>query len=440
MTSRRIVAIISFLALALTLGLTMFTGGKTRAMAICSVPSDHPTIQNAVNDANCSTINVAANTYAENVSIPRPLTLNGPNAGTPGAGARVAEAIVSSMSVTSSNVTIDGFTFNNIGSQVNVNGTATTILSGVVVKNNIFTGYQSVGLPTYNAGNLTVTGNLFQNPAAGDLTEAMQVKANNTPGGGCSGTVVSKNVFQGATNNEGADINFSCTGSDSTGVTVADNTDTGLGSAQGPSFTAFSGVIGGISIQNNHVTGTPTAGSAIFFFGGVSGSVDITDNVITGFGGNGIDVHFFLDGLNTGNFTFTHNDLSKNFRSVRLRDGFGVGATVTFHKNNLSGNSTTIGAQNDSTSLVADGACNWWGSASGPNAPTNPSGTGDKAVGAISFSPWLIDANLNGACVGGHVVANKDQCKNGGWQNFVRANNTPFKNQGDCVSYMSNGK
>jgi hypothetical protein len=33
--------------------------------------------------------------------------------------------------------------------------------------------------------------------------------------------------------------------------------------------------------------------------------------------------------------------------------------------------------------------------------------------------------------------ANKDQCKNGGWQTF---NNPTFKNQGDCVSYASNGK
>lgn len=33
-----------------------------------------------------------------------------------------------------------------------------------------------------------------------------------------------------------------------------------------------------------------------------------------------------------------------------------------------------------------------------------------------------------------------ESCKNGGWQTLTRTNNTPFKNQGDCVSYMSNGK
>jgi len=38
------------------------------------------------------------------------------------------------------------------------------------------------------------------------------------------------------------------------------------------------------------------------------------------------------------------------------------------------------------------------------------------------------------------VATNKDQCKNGGWQTFSRADGSPFKNQGDCVSYTNNGR
>lgn len=37
-------------------------------------------------------------------------------------------------------------------------------------------------------------------------------------------------------------------------------------------------------------------------------------------------------------------------------------------------------------------------------------------------------------------VPNKNACKNGGWQTYTRADGTTFKNQGDCVSYASNGK
>lgn len=38
------------------------------------------------------------------------------------------------------------------------------------------------------------------------------------------------------------------------------------------------------------------------------------------------------------------------------------------------------------------------------------------------------------------LATNKDQCKNDGWKTRFRANGTPFKNQGDCVSYTQNGK
>jgi hypothetical protein len=38
-----------------------------------------------------------------------------------------------------------------------------------------------------------------------------------------------------------------------------------------------------------------------------------------------------------------------------------------------------------------------------------------------------------------HPPSSKDQCKNGGWSNYTDANGTPFKNQGDCVSYVATG-
>ena len=38
------------------------------------------------------------------------------------------------------------------------------------------------------------------------------------------------------------------------------------------------------------------------------------------------------------------------------------------------------------------------------------------------------------------LAVTKDQCKNGGWQMLRRANNTTFKNQGDCIQYVNTGK
>jgi hypothetical protein len=35
------------------------------------------------------------------------------------------------------------------------------------------------------------------------------------------------------------------------------------------------------------------------------------------------------------------------------------------------------------------------------------------------------------------VVRSKDECKNGGWRTLTREDGTPFRNQGDCVSYAN---
>jgi hypothetical protein len=38
------------------------------------------------------------------------------------------------------------------------------------------------------------------------------------------------------------------------------------------------------------------------------------------------------------------------------------------------------------------------------------------------------------------VALNKDQCKDGGWQNLSRQDGSTFKNQGDCIQYVNTGK
>src|SRR5437762_10671024 len=68
----------SSLALA---GLLTIHAGILNA-ATCSVPSaGYPTIQAAVDDSTCDTINVAPGVYAENINIARTVVLNGSQAG-----------------------------------------------------------------------------------------------------------------------------------------------------------------------------------------------------------------------------------------------------------------------------------------------------------------------------------------------------------------------
>ncbi len=413
-----------FSSLGLLLGFTIAPAFATAGGPTCSVPTDYSTIQAAVNVAGCTTIDVAAGTYNENVNINHSVILNGPNVGITGNGTRVSEASVSSINITASNVTVDGFSFTNSGVQMNINGSTT--LSGVKVQNNIFSGYSSVGFPTYNAGNLLITRNLFQSPATN--SEAIQIKADGSTTGGCNGTEVNDNVFTAASNNGGADINFSCTGSNSTDVTVSGNTDTGLNDSKGTSFTAFSGVTGGISITNNHVTGTANSGSAVFFFGSVSGNVSITGNDIVNGAGSAISIHgadITSDTANTGTFTIVNNDLSGNGRGVYVAaKALSSGAKVITNKNNLSGD-TVYGVDNENAaSIVVDGTCNWWGDASGPGLVA--SGTGSKVSTNVTYTPWLVSSDLNGSCTGGTVTVTIAKYLNGSMATAGSASNASY--------------
>ena len=77
--------------------------------------------------------------------------------------------------------------------------------------------------------------------------------------------------------------------------------------------------------------------------------------------------------------------------------------------------------------------------------------TGGFGINAGSYNPGL-DASVDGLSIaygGGSVTydfdpfvtpSSKESCKNGGWQTVTRADGSPFKNQGDCVSYFNNGR
>jgi hypothetical protein len=110
---------------------------------------------------------------------------------------------------------------------------------------------------------------------------------------------------------------------------------------------------------------------------------------------------------------------------------------VSAHQNNFTGN-TAAGLRHDGLGTF-NATSNWWNSPSGPTNPGNPTGTGDAIDGSgpVNFASWL-KASASIGCFS--VATNKDQCKDGGWQTHLRANGTPFKNQGDCVSYTVNGK
>jgi hypothetical protein len=64
--------------------LLIVAGGGLNSVfaATCTVPGTHATIQQAVSDSNCTTVNLASQIYHESVNVPRSVTLAGPLNGT----------------------------------------------------------------------------------------------------------------------------------------------------------------------------------------------------------------------------------------------------------------------------------------------------------------------------------------------------------------------
>src|SRR6478735_8942914 len=57
--------------------------------------------------------------------------------------------------------------------------------------------------------------------------------------------------------------------------------------------------------------------------------------------------------------------------------------------------------------------------------------TATMGIGLVGMASPAGAADANAAA--------KASCKNNGWKTLVRADQTPFKNQGDCVSYAAQG-
>ena len=65
------------LALVALLAAGVVLGPPAEAQPPCHVPGDYATIQDALNDSTCATINVAAGTYEEHITISRDVTIRG---------------------------------------------------------------------------------------------------------------------------------------------------------------------------------------------------------------------------------------------------------------------------------------------------------------------------------------------------------------------------
>jgi hypothetical protein len=356
------------------------TGHGHDHAAPCAVPSTpYPKIQDAVDATTCSVINVARGTYAESVTIPRSLTLNGARSGQDARSRRSGSesAITGSITVSADNVTVDGFTLNG-GSTA---GRTALIMqsgnSGETIQNNVFAN-------SGTAASITTSKTTFRrNRVDNTATATDGFQANSVP---LHDLTVDDNAFGGADSTRyNADVTVI---EGNRNVTISDNRSNGDGTLIALFKTT------GAQVTGNTVTGA--GNSSAIYIGGSDSNVTVSGNTISA-AGSAVKVTLYPGAGLAANakVTITRNTLRKNQYGVNVAAGSTTGA-VSVTRNTVSGN-TTYGVLNDPASGgPVTATCNYWGSPSGPGQ-VGP-GRGDKVSSGVTYKPWLLVPNLGNFC------------------------------------------
>jgi hypothetical protein len=351
-------------------------GAGTAQAAPCSVPSgSHPTIQSAVSDPGCDPINVDPGAYAENVTILRPLTLNGAQAGNPFAGrtfgAPFESTVTGLITVQAANVTIDGFSLTNPGQNFGI--LVKTAGDDAVITNNII---DTVGVAS-----------LATNPAAIYLErgpDRVRVVANRITN--VRSIPTAQGILVGDSTSSNASLN----------ILIRDNLIEDVTSV----------TRGAYGIQVNNGANPAATGFT---------TVMILSNTITRLTGGGWAHAIGLEG-NTPGVVVMGNSISALVDQTPAVDGedavavnFEANPSFPMAKVNFNNFDLTIvqyGIRlhpdlilSDGNRGDVDGTCNWWGDSSGPG-PAGP-GLGARVGSNVDFTPWLIARAPAGACVGG---------------------------------------
>jgi hypothetical protein len=378
---------------------------------VCNVPSDYTTIQSAVSDPGCTTVNVAPGVYAENVNITHTLTLNGAQAGNPISGRNFGSPSESALSgvdktasipvvnVDAANVVVDGFSITNSVTSGASQGVA---ISGngnnAIVKNNLFDSVTTAGVDGQATAQAVY---LYNGP---DGVQVLNNSVNNV-----SSNRSAKGVLLGDNGAANGPTNTTIQGNSFTNIvsTAKGAYGVSLGSTVQP--------ISGLQILGNTFNGL-TGNSWVHVIGveGNAPGIVVTGNSITGISSPTTDkIAVWIENEDT---SFTSAKINNN--------NFNVPAPIF-----------GIAVHPSLTGGSLDGTCNWWNSITGPTVASNPSGTGAATTTGVTYSPWL--GSPSGAC--GNVATNKDQCKGDGWMSRFDSNGNAFKNQGDCVSFVATG-
>lgn len=314
---------------------------KDLAAAIAAAPSG-------------ATVKVCPGTYTGTVTLTKPITLLGAQAGVDARTGRTdvtAESVVdgrggSGFTVAGgvSNVRIDGFTISN-ATQATTGGSTGGVLafgrgSGITITNNVITRF-SFGVNMNSNGQIAsaVTRNRFA--ANNGVGGQAGVFLSSGPG---NNLTISDNLFTGHDGNAAAAVNTAGDPTSwSTGLRIERNQ-----SIDDATFAVVTNV-DGLVLANNQVVRRPTATTGVgtgILVGGATKNVKVTGNVLTGGAKNGISVtQDFSPVKNTG-LAVSTNTVVNRLNGIRL---------VAQTSGTISGNTV---AQSTGTGILLEGAAN----------------------------------------------------------------------------------
>jgi len=382
------------------------------------------TIQYAIDNIAVAgdTINVAAGTYNERVTVNKPLTLLGANAGIPGYGTRGPESIVDAddpdaptwtcaFFIQSSNVTIDGFKTIDADEGIHVacDQPSWGDRENVVIKNNYIDteegqpkdGIAATGIVFYSlyasAGTiLSVSGAVVQDNYIKQAHVKDAIWFQDVHGSSITikgNKVDNPNGYSGIILGGSSDAAYV----DLSGTVIEDNeVVSGSANGIGIQLKRFTTSSPPVSITGNTLTG---GGMGVRLWSG-DGETVIQGNTITN---NASGIVLGRDAAHTvTNVSIVGNDILNNIvdTGILVKNGSATGNEA--HCNSIVGND--IGVKNEDPDDTFDAEYNWWGDASGPNDPNgtedvppchddctldrNEDGKGDKVSDNVDYCPW----------------------------------------------------
>ncbi len=340
-------------------------------------------IQRGIDAAHaCDIVNVDAGTYCNNLTVCRPVTLLGADAGIdpriivepsiPGPGGRGLETIIdggnndTALAITANLVTVDGF----------------TVKRGANGSHNA-----GIWLAACTHSN-TVVNNIFTRNGAGVSV------------GSDDFSTISTNVFV-------ANCNAGICGSTTTNLLIGDNEFKAHDGAN-PIVLTASGLNAhvGLTITRNsfHDNTNATAISALGMTGGTISSNDLSElgGACLAFSGGNHDVT-----VNNNNFTNALRGIT--VQDTALFSGCSPNSGLTIVDNSFTG-FTNIPCPNlyavanlpgGDSDRVLCATANWWGDISGAySASFNPYGLGGGVTDHVKVSPWLADGTDTSTDIG----------------------------------------